>query len=112
MISRITQFFIDRYQLTVVLFLMLAVMGWASWGSIPKAEDPAIPIPTYIVVAVYPGAQPAVQRADCGIPRDQLDSGVVAAERRGVGVPDRAGHRLVRERPVIAVGSQMNEMIR
>jgi multidrug efflux pump subunit AcrB len=58
-ISRITQFFIDRYQLTVVLFLMLAVMGWASWGSIPKAEDPAIPIPTYIVVAVYPGAAPA-----------------------------------------------------
>lgn len=58
MISRITQFFIDRYQFTVVLFGMLAVMGWASWASIPKAEDPAIPIPTYIVVAVYPGAQP------------------------------------------------------
>jgi multidrug efflux pump subunit AcrB len=59
MITRITQFFVDRYQLTIVLFLMLAVMGWASWASIPKAEDPAIPIPTYIVVAVYPGAQPA-----------------------------------------------------
>ncbi|HTE20406.1 MAG TPA: efflux RND transporter permease subunit, partial [Armatimonadota bacterium] len=58
MISRITQFFVDRYQLTIVLFLMLSVMGWASWQSIPKAEDPAIPIPTYIVVAVYPGAQP------------------------------------------------------
>jgi multidrug efflux pump subunit AcrB len=57
MISRITQFFVDRYQLTVVLFLMLAVMGITSWTSIPKAEDPAIPIPTYIVVAVYPGAQ-------------------------------------------------------
>ena len=38
---------------------MLAVMGMGSWISIPKAEDPAIPIPTYIVVAVYPGAQPA-----------------------------------------------------
>ena len=59
MITRVTQFFIDRYQLTIVLFLMLAVMGGASWASIPKAEDPAIPIPTYIVVAVYPGAQPA-----------------------------------------------------
>ena len=58
MISRVTQFFVDRYQLTVVLFLMLAVMGISSWASIPKAEDPAIPIPTYIVVAVYPGAQP------------------------------------------------------
>jgi multidrug efflux pump subunit AcrB len=58
MISRITEFFVDRYQLTVVLFLMLAVMGITSWMSIPKAEDPAIPIPTYIVVAVYPGAQP------------------------------------------------------
>ena len=59
MISRITQFFIDRYQLTVVLFLMLAAMGWASWQNIPKAEDPVIPIPTYLVVAVYPGARPA-----------------------------------------------------
>ena len=59
MITRVTQFFIDRYQLTIVLFLMLAVMGWASWASIPKAGDPAIPIPPYIVVAVYPGAQPA-----------------------------------------------------
>jgi multidrug efflux pump subunit AcrB len=59
MISRITQFFIDRYQLTVVLFLMLAAMGWASWQKIPKAEDPVIPIPTYLVVAVYPGARPA-----------------------------------------------------
>ena len=59
MISRITQFFIDRYQLTVVLFLMLAAMGWASWRNIPKAEDPVIPIPTYLVIAVYPGARPA-----------------------------------------------------
>ncbi|HEY0019806.1 MAG TPA: efflux RND transporter permease subunit [Longimicrobium sp.] len=58
MISRITEFFVDRYQLTVVLFLMLAVMGVSSWAGIPKAEDPAIPIPTYIVVAVYPGARP------------------------------------------------------
>jgi multidrug efflux pump subunit AcrB len=57
MISRITEFFVDRYQLTVVLFLMLAVMGISSWASIPKAEDPAIPIPTYIIVAVYPGAR-------------------------------------------------------
>jgi multidrug efflux pump subunit AcrB len=59
MISRITEFFVDRYQLTVVLFLMLAVMGISSWASIPKAEDPAIPIPTYIIVAAYPGARPA-----------------------------------------------------
>jgi multidrug efflux pump subunit AcrB len=57
MISRITEFFIDRYQLTVVLFLMLAVLGVSSWMSIPKAEDPAIPIPTYLIVAVYPGAR-------------------------------------------------------
>jgi multidrug efflux pump subunit AcrB len=59
MISRITQFFVDRYQLTVILFLMLGVMGWASWQRIPKAEDPVVPIPAFIVVAVYPGAQPA-----------------------------------------------------
>ena len=56
MISRITEFFVDRPQLTVVLFLMMAAMGFASWQSIPKAEDPLLSIPTYTIVGVYPGA--------------------------------------------------------
>ncbi|HEY0025251.1 MAG TPA: efflux RND transporter permease subunit [Longimicrobium sp.] len=59
MISRITEFFVDRPQLTVVLFLMTAAMGFASWQAIPKAEDPLLSIPTYLVVGVYPGASAA-----------------------------------------------------
>ena len=54
--SAITSFFVKRYQLTVVLFAMLAVLGISSWLRIPRAEDPVFPIPTFNIVAVYPGA--------------------------------------------------------
>lgn len=54
----IAGFAVKRYQFTVVLFLMLAVLGLASWNRIPRAEDPVFPIPIYTVVAVYPGATP------------------------------------------------------
>ena len=57
-LSRITEFFVDRWQLTVVLFAMLAAMGMSAWSGIPRAEDPSIPLAAYRVVAVYPGATP------------------------------------------------------
>ncbi len=56
--SRITEFFVDRWQLTVVLSAMLVAMGWSAWNGIPRAEDPSFPIPTFTVVAVFPGASP------------------------------------------------------
>jgi len=52
----LSAFAVKRYQFTVVLFLMLAALGWASWTRIPRAEDPVIPIPAFVIVAVYPGA--------------------------------------------------------
>jgi multidrug efflux pump subunit AcrB len=57
-LSRITEFFVDRWQLTIVLFAMLAAMGMSAWSGIPRAEDPSIPLAAYRVVAVYPGATP------------------------------------------------------
>ncbi|HEX2202276.1 MAG TPA: efflux RND transporter permease subunit [Longimicrobium sp.] len=57
-LHRITEFFVDRYQLTVVLFGMMAAMGASAWMAIPRAEDPSFPIATFSVVAVYPGASP------------------------------------------------------
>jgi multidrug efflux pump subunit AcrB len=54
----ITAFAVRRYQFTVVLFLMLAALGLASWKKTPRSEDPVFPIPVFSIVAVYPGATP------------------------------------------------------
>ena len=55
---RIAEFSVRRWRFTVVIFVMLAALGVASWRSIPRAEDPSFPIPIYTVVAVLPGATP------------------------------------------------------
>lgn len=52
-------FAVGRPQLTIVVFLMLVALGVQSIVSIPKAEDPTFPIPTFLVIGVYPGATPA-----------------------------------------------------
>lgn len=55
---RIVEFAVQRWQLTVIVFVMLAALGIASWQSIPRAEDPVFPIPSYTIVVVNPGASP------------------------------------------------------
>lgn len=55
---KISEFSVRRHQFTVVVFLMLAALGVQSLVAIPKAEDPTFPLPTFVVVAVYPGATP------------------------------------------------------
>jgi multidrug efflux pump subunit AcrB len=55
---RITELSVQRWQLTVLAFLMLIALGVSSWLTIPRAEDPTFPAPVYTVVAVYPGAGP------------------------------------------------------
>src|SRR5262245_34861541 len=55
---KLTEFSVKHWQFTVVLFVMLGVLGYASWSSIPWLEDPPLAFPTYTVVAVYPGANP------------------------------------------------------
>ena len=54
----ISAFAVKRYQFTVVIFLMLAALGLASWNRIPRSEDPVFPIPIFNIIAVYPGATP------------------------------------------------------
>ncbi len=53
---KIVEFAVRRWQFTVLLFLMLIAIGFTSWQSIPRAEDPSFPVPIFTVVAVYPGA--------------------------------------------------------
>jgi multidrug efflux pump subunit AcrB len=49
---------VRRWQVTLVVFLMLAALGVTSLFAIPKAEDPSFPYPNFAVVAVLPGASP------------------------------------------------------
>jgi multidrug efflux pump subunit AcrB len=55
---KLTEFSVRNWQFTVVLFVMLAALGIASWSAIPRLEDPPLDFPSYTVVAVYPGASP------------------------------------------------------
>ena len=56
---RIAQFAVRRWQFTILMFLMLVAIGVASWKKIPRGEDPTFPIPTFMIIVVYPGASPS-----------------------------------------------------
>ncbi len=55
---KLAEFSVKNYQFTIVIFLMAAALGINALFTIPQAEDPTFSIPTYTVVAVYPGATP------------------------------------------------------
>ncbi|MCC6241657.1 MAG: efflux RND transporter permease subunit [Gemmatimonadaceae bacterium] len=57
-LNGLVAFSVRRWQFTVLMFLMFAALGYSSWLAIPRAEDPAFPVPIYTAVAVYPGASP------------------------------------------------------
>jgi multidrug efflux pump subunit AcrB len=51
-------FSVRQWQFTLVIFAMLAAMGVNAFLTIPRAEDPSFPVPTFTVIAVLPGADP------------------------------------------------------
>lgn len=55
---RLAEFSVRNYQFTIIIFLMAAALGLHALFTIPQAEDPTFAIPTFTVVAVYPGATP------------------------------------------------------
>jgi multidrug efflux pump subunit AcrB len=54
----IADFSVRNRQFMLVILLALVAMGVFSLRTIPRAEDPTFPIPTYVVIAVLPGANP------------------------------------------------------
>lgn len=58
-LGEITRFAVERWQFTVLLFLMSLGLGVNSWLAIPRAEDPNFPTPVYVTTAVFPGATPS-----------------------------------------------------
>jgi multidrug efflux pump subunit AcrB len=55
---RVAEFSVKNRQFTLVAFVALLAMGLYSMLTIPRAEDPAFPLPVYPISVVYPGASP------------------------------------------------------
>ncbi|HEY6106103.1 MAG TPA: efflux RND transporter permease subunit, partial [Anaeromyxobacteraceae bacterium] len=55
----VADFAVRRWQFTLIVFVALVALGVNSLLSIPKAEDPTFPFPSFAVVAVLPGASPS-----------------------------------------------------
>jgi multidrug efflux pump subunit AcrB len=58
-LGQISGFFVRNWQFTLVLFGLLAMMGFNTFQHIPRSEDPDFPIPFAVVTVVMPGADPA-----------------------------------------------------
>jgi len=53
---KITSAAVKNHQFTIIVFLCLAALGIMSFRSMPRSEDPALKVPSYNVVVIYPGA--------------------------------------------------------
>ncbi len=125
-------FFVRRWQFTLVLFTLLALLGVNALVSIPRSEDPQFPMPVVLVRAVLPGASPIdveqliakpIEDAIAGL--DDVKS-VRSSSRDGVTVvrvefswrtnPDRKYDEVVREvnalRPALPQGLTQLEVRR
>jgi multidrug efflux pump subunit AcrB len=54
----ILEFPLRRYQVTLIAFLCLIVLGWFAFLSIPREEDPYFKLPAFFITAIFPGADP------------------------------------------------------
>ena len=52
----LARFVISRWQLSSVIFILLALLGVSALFGIPKAVDPHFPIPAVNIIAIQPGA--------------------------------------------------------
>ena len=57
---KITEFSVKNSQFTFIVFMAVMALGISSLLNMPRAEDPKFTPPGYNIVAIYPGAGPAV----------------------------------------------------
>lgn len=55
---KITEYAVKNYQLTLVISVLVAVVGIITMLTMPRAEDPQIYPPSFVIIAVYPGTGP------------------------------------------------------
>lgn len=69
----ITALAVRRWQLTLLVFLLLVTMGVSAFLSIPRSVDPHFPIPNIVVIVNLPGADAADMEETVAKPiEDQL----------------------------------------
>ncbi|WP_298602591.1 efflux RND transporter permease subunit [uncultured Sphingorhabdus sp.] len=116
-----TEFSIRRWQLTLVLFALLAALGYSAFTSIPRAVDPHFPLPVVAITAVQPGADASEMEQTVTKPIEEIVQGledvkevvstsvdgsaVIRAEFDWSGDPDRYFNDTVRE--VTAIRSRL-----
>ena len=72
----ITRFFIERWQFTLILFVMLFALGLANVQGIPKSEDPIVKFPGVGVFVVLPGADAEQMERVIAIPIETALNGI------------------------------------
>ncbi|KUJ59891.1 multidrug transporter AcrB [Flavobacteriaceae bacterium CRH] len=55
---KITNFAVKNYQFTLIIFLLVAVVGYITLFSMPRSEDPSTHAPQYLITVIYPGTSP------------------------------------------------------
>jgi multidrug efflux pump subunit AcrB len=71
-----TEFAIRRWQLTLVLFTLLAALGYSAFTNIPRAVDPHFPLPVVAITAIQPGADAAEMEQTVAKPIEELMQGL------------------------------------
>ena len=116
-----TELAIRRWQLTLVLFALLAALGFSALSSIPRAVDPHFPLPVVSILAVQPGADASEMEQTVAKPIEEVIQGledvkevvstsvdgstVIRAEFDWSGDPDRYFNDTVRE--ITAIRSRL-----
>lgn len=72
----IIRFAIERWQITLVLFLALGALGLSAFFSIPRSVDPHFPSPFINIVATVPGAEPADMETTVAKPIEDVVQGL------------------------------------
>jgi multidrug efflux pump subunit AcrB len=117
----ITELAIRRWQLTLVLFILLSALGYLTLTTIPRAVDPHFPMPVVVVTAAQPGANASEMEQTVTKPIEETMQGledvkeivstsndgsaVIRAEFDWSGDPDRYFNDTVRE--VSAIRSRL-----
>ncbi len=55
---KLPEFALKNYHFTLILVALATLVGWFSYQSMPRSEDPKPDFPFYNIVVVYPGAGP------------------------------------------------------
>ncbi|MEA3263603.1 MAG: efflux RND transporter permease subunit [Pseudomonadota bacterium] len=67
---------VRRWQITLVAFLLLALLGFNAFRAIPRAVDPYFPIPLTVVIVTLPGADAAEMEETVAKPLERVLQGL------------------------------------